>query len=99
AWTASLALLIAGLLGVAQAQDVVRIGVTAPLSGPPAQSGLALRQGMTMVMDEWNAKGGLTIDGKRYKIELLFEDTQDSPAQGVSAAQKLITNNHVHFLI
>jgi branched-chain amino acid transport system substrate-binding protein len=98
-WTAVWALAITGLVAVAQAQDVVRIGVTGPLSGAPAQSGLALRQAMTVTVDEWNAKGGLTIDGKPRKIEMLFEDTQDNPAQGVSAAQKLITANRVNFLI
>ncbi len=95
----ALALAMMGLAVVAQAQDVMRIGITGPLSGPAAQSGLALRQGMTVAADEWNAKGGVTIDGKPRKIELLFEDTQDNPAQGVSAAQKLITDNHVNFLI
>lgn len=99
AGTAALALAITGLADVAQAQDVVRIGVTGPLSGAPAQSGLALRQGMTLAVEEWNAKGGVIIDGKSRKVEMLFEDTQDNPAQGVSAAQKLITGNHVNFLI
>ena len=81
------------------AQEAVKIGVTGPFSGPAAQSGLALRQGMTVAADEWNAKGGVTIDGKPVKVEILFEDTQDNPAQGVSAAQKLITDNRVNFLI
>jgi branched-chain amino acid transport system substrate-binding protein len=99
AGTAALALAMMGLAVAAQAQDVVKIGITGPLSGPAAQSGLALRQGMTVAADEWNTKGGVTIDGKPRKIELLFEDTQDNPAQGVSAAQKLITDNHVNFLI
>ena len=96
---ASTALLLAATSWVAQAEELVKIGITAPLSGPPAQSGLSLRQGMTVVVEEWNAKGGVTVDGKPHKIELLFEDNQDNPAQGVSAAQKLITNDHVHFLI
>lgn len=96
---ASAALALVGIVGSAQAQDVVKIGVTVPFSGPAAQSGLALRQGMTVAGDEWNAKGGVVVDGKPLKVELLFEDTQDNPAQGVSAAQKLITDSRVNFLI
>lgn len=85
--------------GGARAADVVKIGVTGPFSGPAAQSGLALKQGMTVAADALNAKGGLKIDGKPHTIQLLFEDTQDNPAQGVSAVQKLITDNHVNFVI
>lgn len=66
---------------VAQAQETVKIGITDPLSGPPAQSGVSLRQGMTVAAAEWNAKGGVTVDGKALKIELLFEDNQANPAQ------------------
>ena len=95
---ASTALVLAAPPCVAQA-EVVKIGITAPLSGPPAQSGVSLRQGMTAAAEEWNAKGGVTIAGKSLKIDLLFEDNQANPAQGVSAAQKLITNDQVNFLI
>ncbi len=105
--TGSRAAVLAALAGlalisvpdVARAQDTVKVGVTGPFSGPTAQSGLALRQGMTIAVEEWNAKGGVTIGGKSLKAEPLFEDTQNNPAQGVSAAQKLITDNRVNFLI
>lgn len=77
----------------------LKIGVTGPFSGPAAQSGLALKQGMIVAADAWNAKGGIPIDGTPHKVELLFEDTADNPAQGVSAVTKLITDNHVNFVI
>lgn len=96
---ASGGLALVATFGTAVAQEAVRIGVTGPFSGPAAQSGLALRQGMTAAADEWNAKGGVTVDGKPLKAEPLFEDTQDNPAGGVSAAQKLITHEKVDFLI
>lgn len=93
------ALVLLSLVGTAAAQDAVKIGITGPFSGAAAQSGLALRQGMTVAVEEWNAKGGVAVDGKNAKVDLTFEDTQDNPAQGVSAAQKLITDNRVNFLI
>jgi branched-chain amino acid transport system substrate-binding protein len=96
---ASSTMALFGTLGMAQAQELLKIGVTGPFSGPAAQSGLALRQGMTVAAEEWSTKGGVTVEGKPLKAEVLFEDTQDDPAQGVSAAQKLITDNGVNFLI
>ncbi len=81
------------------AADVIKIGVTGPFTGPAAQSGLALKQGMIVAAQKWNDKGGIIVHGQKRKIKLLFEDTQDNPAQGVSAATKLITNNKANFVI
>ncbi|TAM92729.1 hypothetical protein EPN42_00200 [bacterium] len=83
----------------ADAPGVVKVGVTAPLSGPGAQSGLAVRTGMQLAVDQMNAKGGVTIDGKRVKVQAVFEDDQSNAASGVSAALKLLTQEKVDFLI
>ncbi|HML08570.1 MAG TPA: ABC transporter substrate-binding protein [Xanthobacteraceae bacterium] len=96
---ASASLALVASLETARPQEAVKIGVTGPFSGPAAQSGLALRQGMIVAVEEWNATGGVVADNKPLKIEPLFEDTQSDPAQGVSAAQKLITGDRVNFLI
>lgn len=86
-------------LPAAYAAQVIKIGVTAPLSGPASQSGLALEQGMKAAAADWNKKGGVDLGGQKYKIKLLFEDTQDNPAQGVSIVQKLINQDNVNFVI
>lgn len=96
---ASAMLMAAALSSVATAQEVLKIGVTAPLSGAPAHAGIGARQGMEVAIDEWNAKGGITLDGKPHRIQAIFEDTQANPAEGVSAAQKLILNDKVNFVI
>ncbi len=88
-----------GMASASWAAGTVKVGVTGPFSGPAAQSGLALKQGMEIAAAEWNAKGGVDVDGHKEQVKLLFEDTQDNPAQGVSAAQKLITDNQVNFII
>jgi branched-chain amino acid transport system substrate-binding protein len=96
---ASASLMTVALSSAGMAQEVLKIGVTAPLSGAPAHAGIGARQGMEVAIDEWNAKGGVTIDGKPVKVQGVFEDTQGNPAQGVSAAQKLILNDKVSFVI
>jgi len=85
------------LAGAAQAQ--VKIGVVGPLSGPQANSGIAMRRGFEMAVDETNAKGGVTVDGKKQQVTLLFEDSASRPEMGVSAAQKLLTRDNVDILI
>lgn len=77
----------------------IRIGMTAPLSGPAAESGIALRQGGELAVEEINAAGGVDVGGKKYKIGLFVEDTESKPEVGVSAAERLITKEKVHYLI
>jgi branched-chain amino acid transport system substrate-binding protein len=45
----------------AAAPAEIVIGATAPLTGPAAEAGIALKQGITMLVEEWNAKGGIQI--------------------------------------
>lgn len=81
------------------ASEPVRIGVVTPLTGPAANGGLSMKQGMELAVEEWNAKGGITIDGEKVPVEAIFEDSQSRPEIGVSATQKLITRDKVDLVI
>src|SRR3954471_20280294 len=88
--TACLASLVT--IGAAYA-DQVKIGIVGPLTGPAANSGVSLQQGMQLAAKEHNAAGG------KHQVELLFEDSQSRPEIGVAAGQKLITRDGVKLLI
>lgn len=83
----------------ATGSDEIRIGVTGPLTGPTANSGVALKQGMEIAVEEWNREGGIEIDGEQKQVKMIYEDNQGEPSEGVSAAEKLINQDGVHFLI
>jgi branched-chain amino acid transport system substrate-binding protein len=72
----------------AQAQEVVKIGHVAPLSGAQASFGKDNENGARMAVDDLNAQG-VTIGGKKIKFELVPEDDAADPKQGTAAAQKL----------
>jgi branched-chain amino acid transport system substrate-binding protein len=73
----------------AYAQDmVVKIGHVGPTSGAIAHLGKDNENGARMAIDELNAKG-VTIGGKKVKLELLAEDDGADPKQGTAVAQKL----------
>ena len=77
------------LAGAAMAQDmVVKIGHVAPVSGGQAHYGKDNENGARMAIEELNAKG-VTIGGKKVKLELVAEDDAADPKQGTAAAQKL----------
>ena len=76
--------------GSALAQDmVVKIGHVGPTSGAISHLGTDNENGARMAIDELNAKG-VTIGGKKVKLELLTEDDAGDPKQGTAAAQKLV---------
>jgi branched-chain amino acid transport system substrate-binding protein len=67
---------------------VVKIGHVGPTSGAIAHLGKDNENGARMAIDELNAKG-VTIGGKKVKLELLAEDDGADPKQGTAVAQKL----------
>jgi len=80
---------LAAACGMAAAQDqVVKIGHVAPLSGPQAHYGKDNENGVRMAIEDLNAKG-VTIGGKKVKLEIQAEDDAADPKQGTAAAQKL----------
>ena len=79
---------IAAVAGIASAQEVLKIGHVAPMSGPQAHYGKDNENGVRMAIEDLNAKG-VTIGGKKYKVEIAAEDDAADPKQGTAAAQKL----------
>ena len=88
----TLAALLAAVSGQVLAQDVVKIGHVAPISGAIAHLGKDNEYGARMAIEELNAKG-VSIGGKKVKFELLAEDDAADPKQGTAAAQKLVDQN------
>jgi branched-chain amino acid transport system substrate-binding protein len=73
------------------ADDTVKLGLVAAMSGQSAKSGEAIVRGLSLAIDEINAKGGLL--GK--KVELLVRDDESNPAKGVIAARELVQREKV----
>lgn len=67
----------------------VRIGASAPLTGPQAHIGKDNENGTRMAIDDANAKG-ISIGGKKVHFELLSEDDQTDPKTATIVAQKLV---------
>lgn len=79
----------------AQAADPIKIGLVTALSGQSALAGEAITRGMTVAIEEINAKGGL-LGGR--KLELVRRDDEGNPAKGVTAARELIYKEKVAVL-
>jgi branched-chain amino acid transport system substrate-binding protein len=91
------AAVFAATLGIATAQaaKTIDIGLIADLTGPAALSGKHKVDGAKLAVNEINAKGG--INGK--KIKLFVEDDQGKNQAGVSAYEKLASNQNIIAII
>ena len=73
----------------------VKVAILAPLSGDVATFGESTRDGVLLAVKEWNENGGV-LD---KEIEVVVEDSQCSPEAAVSAANKVIDQDSVKFII
>ena len=75
--------------------DRILLGEAAVFSGPAAQLGIQLRNGILAYFDYVNSNGG--VNGR--KIELVSEDDKYEPASAPAATKKLIEERKVFALI
>ena len=73
----------------------LKIAILAPLSGPVPTFGVSTRDGALQAIDEWNAKGGVL----GMKIVPIVEDSQCTPDPAVNAANKVIDQDKVHYIV
>jgi branched-chain amino acid transport system substrate-binding protein len=75
--------------------EPLKVAILAPLSGPVPTFGVMTRDGALLAIDEWNAKGGVL--GR--KIVPVVEDSQCTPDPAVNAANKVIDQDKVHYIV
>lgn len=71
------------------------IAILAPLSGPVPTFGVSTRDGALLAIAEWNAKGGVL--GRQIKA--IVEDSQCTPDPAVNAANKVINQDKVKYIV
>lgn len=83
-----------------QAQEPVRIGYALARTGPFA-GGAQVSQEPNYLLwaDQVNSKGGLLVDGKRRKIELLGYDDRSDSETVVRTYEKLMTQDKVDLVL
>lgn len=84
---------------LAQQASVIKIGGMAPTTGNVATFGVGQRNSYELAVEEVNKAGGLKVGGTRYKVQLIFEDEQNSPEVGATVARKLINQDGVKAIL
>lgn len=83
---------------IAQAQDVIRFGAPLPLTGALAPEALKQQHGYDLWAEEVNKRGGISVGGKKRRVEIVYSDYQSNTARAVQTAERQITQDKVDFL-
>lgn len=81
--------------GASSFAEDIKIGFPGPISGPASFLGQQMKWGAEQAVEDINKRGGVL--GR--KISFVMQDSQCRPADAVSAAEKLISQDKVDFLL
>ncbi len=93
----SLLMVLGLILSACQAagSSTIKIAVLAPLTGSNPTFGASTRDGALLAIKQWNAKGGVL--GKQLEADIA--DSQCEADPGRNAANKVIDQDKVHYII
>jgi branched-chain amino acid transport system substrate-binding protein len=108
-WKRSLRVLACGaaalLLALAEAApakvegDTVVLGAPVSLTGKYSVNGKNTKDGYEIAVKRLNEKGGVKIDGKTYKLKVIYYDDESTPARGAQLTERLIQQDGVKFVL
>jgi branched-chain amino acid transport system substrate-binding protein len=95
------AILIAGCTEQPQANETLKIGVVASMTGSASTTGKDIWQSAVLAAEEINADGGVFIKdlGKKVPIEVILGDDESTREGGQKAVTRLITEDKVDLLV
>lgn len=95
----TLALLAALQVTSAIAEDKVQLGAALSLTGKLATHGKNVKDGYDFMVKHINARGGIPIGNKKYKVEIKYYDDESDAKTAVKLVEKLIVEDGIKLLL
>jgi branched-chain amino acid transport system substrate-binding protein len=80
-------------------EEVINIGFCGPLTGPAAAIGIDSLHGAMIAAKEINDEGGVTVAGKKFKVNIQSYDDQGVAAKAVAGMERLKDKYNVPVII
>ncbi|MFU2209159.1 ABC transporter substrate-binding protein [Solidesulfovibrio sp. C21] len=93
-WLIALFLVLVAAAPV-RAADTIKLGFNIPMTGDIPDVGESSKNAAEMLKKKINDAGGITVGGKKYLVEFVYEDNESKAESALSAARKLITQDDV----
>jgi branched-chain amino acid transport system substrate-binding protein len=81
---------VAGCSSSAGAKTEIVLGAVNSITGVNALTAAEQKWGQEQAVKDINAAGGVTVNGKKMTLRLVYEDDQSTPDGGAAAMEKLI---------
>ncbi|MCL5966390.1 MAG: amino acid ABC transporter substrate-binding protein [Deltaproteobacteria bacterium] len=99
----SVVFLVCGVLAVfvagSAAADVIRFGAALSLTGKLAKEGNLVKNGYELWKETVNRKGGITVGGKKYTVDIEYLDDESDPNRATKLVEKLITEDKLKLIL
>jgi branched-chain amino acid transport system substrate-binding protein len=88
---------VTGLIGCNKesAAQTMDIGICTPLTGPVGNVGTNYQNGVLMAIVDQNAKGGVTIAGKKYQLNAIARDDKFDATTAQAIAEEMVFSKKV----
>lgn len=92
--------LLAGTPAEAKVEgDTIILGSAISLTGKYSTNGIHAQNGYELAVKKINEMGGVKVEGKSYKLKIVYYDDESTPARGAQLAERLIKQDGVKFML
>ena len=77
----------------------LKMGLLSNLTGPISSAAIPHTRATQVAADWINSKGGITVQGQKYLIEVIVEDIKETADTAITAATKLVEFHKVKYII
>ena len=79
--------------------DTIIFGAALSFTGKYSTNGKHTKNGYELAVKRINAKGGVNVGGKGYKIKIKYYDDESTPARAGQLADRLIKQDKIKFIL
>ena len=79
--------------------DTIVFGAAVSFTGKYSTNGKHTKNGYDLAAKRLNEMGGVKVDGKNYKLKVVYYDDESVPTRGAQLAERLIKQDGVKFML
>ena len=79
--------------------DTIILGSANSLTGKYSSNGVDTQNGYDIAVKKINEMGGVTVDGKKYKLAVKYYDDESTPARTAQLLERLIEQDGVQYIL
>ena len=79
--------------------EYIVLGSAISLTGKYSSNGVHTQNGYNMAVDRINKMGGVEVQGKKYKFEIIYYDDESNSGRAAQLAERLIKQDGVQYML